>query len=280
MTHFGFLQARFIALVLCFPLAFYSCSSPEPVPQIDDPEIASDFAALNSLLHHLYQQEEFNGVAMIARNGKPQYEGLFGVEDASGKDTLTTHSMFRLASVSKAFTAAGILRLCAMGKLELDTPVASYFPCFHFPEVTARHLLNHNSGVPDIYMDVAEEDPEKWGSELSIQEVVQIMCETKHEVIQSPLEEHSYNNTGYVLLAGLIEEVSGMSFEDFLRTELFEPLGMEETRVWNLLSAEDDFPNKVTGFRWSKVQGRRQVMPSYIDGVAGDGAVFCSRMIS
>ena len=174
----------------------------------------------------------------------------------------------------KVIPCAGILRLCEMGKLDLDQWVNTYIPEFAYPEVTARSLMNHTSGVPDLYMDIAEANVDSLGPVLTIDEVVAMFGSGAFEA--KPVgSEHAYSNSGYVLLAGLIQAVSGQSFEDFMQAELFTPLGMDDTRVWNLLSADNTFENKTTGFEW--VGGERiAIDPMWIDGVAGDGAVFTS----
>ena len=122
-------------------------------------------------------------------------------------------------------------------------------------------------------MDLAEKNKDRIGDVLSIQEVVDLVVSNPTTPNAKPLEQYAYSNTGYVLLAGIIEIISQQSFEDFMRLELFEPLGMKNTRVWNLLSEDTTFENKTSSFNafWKK-----PLQPGFIDGVAGDGAVFSS----
>lgn len=227
--------------------------------------------SLRALLSDAYEAGTFNGAVVICRNGDVEFEEYYGVESASG-DTLTRTSAFRLASLSKAYTAAGVLRLCEQGKLDLDGPVQGVMPEFPYADVTPRHLLNHTSGIGDLYLELATVYQDSLGPILSIDEVVGLVNADLMPK-RAAGDTMVYSNTGYVFAAGLIQHVSGQSFEEFMRTELFEPLAMTNTRVWNLVSPDSTFAGKTTGFEW--VQGQRvAVEPVWMDGVAGDGAVF------
>jgi CubicO group peptidase (beta-lactamase class C family) len=196
-----------------------------------------------------------------------------GFTDHTATQRLNEHSAFQLASVSKQFTAAGILRLAEMGLLNLDDPVAKHLDGFISDEVTIRHLLNQTSGIPDVYMDLAEQHRKELGEVLTISDVIKLVKQYgKSE--SRPGDAMEYSNTNYVLLAGIVESASGMSFEQFMHKELFKPLGMNDTRVWNLLSANRS-PNQASDFDQVD-EDRTPVETPWIDGVAGDGAVFCS----
>lgn len=140
--------------------------------------------------------------------------------------------------------------------------------------ITVRHLLNQTSGIPDVYLSLAEQHRKELGDSLRITDVVDLI--RRHPpAAKSPGDKYLYSNTNYVLLAGVIESVSGMSYEDFMREELFEPLGMKHTRVWNRVSAKQEFPERAEDFQ--AFAGIRRPRPlTWIDSVAGDGAVFCS----
>jgi CubicO group peptidase (beta-lactamase class C family) len=179
-----------------------------------------------------------------------------------------------LASVTKQFTAAGILRLVEQGQIELDQPVGDHLQDFPFAGVTVRHLLNQTSGIPDVYMSLAKQHRKEFGDSLRITDVVDLIRRHPPRA-KLPGDEYRYSNTNYVLLAGVIESVSGMSYEDFMREELFEPLGMKHTRVWNRVSAIQEFPERAEDFE--AIGSIRVPLPlTWIDSVAGDGAVFCS----
>ena len=246
-------------------------------PELIIPENASQeeqIAHIDSWLEALQKAHKFNGAVLLAKEGEVLLAKGYGFADHSLETPLTEHSSFRLASVSKQFTAAGIMLLKEKGLIAFDDPVISIISDFPYPDVCIRHLLNQTSGVPDIYMELAEKNKEDiplLTNELATELVVQ----EQREAIFSPNERFQYSNTNYILLARIIEIVSGQSFETYMRTALFEPLGLSHTRVWNLLSKDDSFEGKTADFQ--NFKGRtKELKPSFIDGVAGDGAVFSS----
>jgi CubicO group peptidase (beta-lactamase class C family) len=244
-----------------------------PIEIASDASEAERIAAVDLWLDKLFEEHKFNGGVLIVRDGKVLLSKTCGFTDHTATQRLNDHSAFQLASVSKQFTAAGILRLAEMSKLNLDDPVAKHLEGFPSDEVTIRHLLNHTSGIPDVYMDLAEQHRKELGEALSTSDAVDLV-KLHAEAERPPGEAMEYSNTNYVLLAGVAESAAGMSFEQFMRKELFEPLGMHDTRVWNLLSGERS-PNQARDFDQVDEE-RSPVENPWIDGVAGDGAVFCS----
>ena len=246
-------------------------------PELVIPEGASTeerITQIDSWLEELQGSHKFNGAVLLAKEGEALLAKGYGYTDHRMETPLTAHSSFRLASVSKQFTAVGIMLLKEKGAIAFDDPVVSILSDFPYPDVNIRHLLNQTSGVPDIYMELAEkhkEDIPLLTNELATQLVIQ----AQREAVFSPNERYQYSNTNYILLARIIEILSEESFEDFMKKELFEPLGLSHTRVWNLLSADSTFEGKTSDFQ--NFAGRtKELRPSYIDGVAGDGAVFSS----
>lgn len=165
---------------------------------------------------------DFSGVVAVQRQGKPVYMESFGFSDYESRTPFTTHSRFEVASITKTFTAAAISILLTQEKLSLDSTLDRFFP--EFPrarEITIRHLLSHGSGVGELPTG-------PWILQKhSLQEVV-------HEIARQPFffspgKSDRYSNSGYVLLAAVIETVSGKSYNDFLQEQLFRPLGMTET---------------------------------------------------
>jgi len=171
----------------------------------------------------------------------------------------------RLASVSKQFTAAGILTLVENGQVDLDAKISNYLPDCQY-SATVRSLLNHTSGIPDTYMKMPK-------NEVVTNATVEDWVCSKGSTLKKS-EQFKYSNTGYVLLARIIERVSGESFEAYMKSAVFDPLGMKKTRVFNRLSA-DDFPERAVGFDASATN-IKPVSLSHLDGVAGDGGVFSS----
>lgn len=202
-------------------------------------------------------------------------KSTYGFTDHTRTKKLNNESSFRLASVSKQFTGVGIMLLKEKGKLDFDDSITKFLPLPLYKKVTVRHLLNHTSGIPDVYMNFPEKYQSEIGEALTISKMIELLGKENLPLNNVPNDIHSYNNTGYVLLAGIIESVSGVSFEEFMQVELFNKLKMDNTRVWNLVSNDNDFENKTSSF--DNVLGDVvELKPDVLDGVAGDGAVFSS----
>jgi CubicO group peptidase (beta-lactamase class C family) len=251
----------------------YAWLQVSPIEVASDANEAERLAAVDRWLDELFEKHKFNGGIMFVRDGQVLLSKTCGFTDHTATQRLDDHSAFQLASVSKQFTAAGILRLAEMGLLNLDDPVAKHLDGFISDKVTIRHLLNQTSGIPDVYMDLAEQHRKELGKVLTTSDVVELVKQYG-ELERQPGDAMEYSNTNYVLLAGIVESASGMSFEHFMHKELFKPLGMNDTRVWNLLSAKRS-SNQASDFDQVD-DDRTPVETTWIDGVAGDGAIFCS----
>ncbi len=247
------------------------------VPDLDIPENASEqekIVLIDSWFEELNAQNKFNGAVLIAKKGKPLLIKGHGFTNYHKNEKITKKSSFRLASLSKQFTAAGIMLLKERGLIEYDHLVSKYIDNFPYQEVTIRSLLNHTSGVPDRYLDLAE-DYKKAVDILSNKKAVNLLIMNHPKAEFVPFEKYEYSNTNYILLARIVEVVSERTFEDYMKIELFNPLGMQNTRVWNLLSKEKTFKNKTGGFH-TFFGYATEMRPTFVDGVAGDGAVFSS----
>ncbi|QDV25930.1 Penicillin-binding protein 4* [Aureliella helgolandensis] len=251
----------------------YTLLHVDPIVVASDASETDRIAAVAGWLDDQFEKHRFNGGVLIIRDGRVLLSKACGYTDNTKTHRIDDHTAFRLASVSKQFTAAGVLRLAEMGLLDLDDSVAEHLENFSFENVSVRHLLNQTSGIPDEYMSLAEEHRETAGDILTISTAVElVMWHSKSDY--APGDATEYSNTNYVLLAGVIEAVSGMSFERFMSEELFQPLGMNDTRVWNLLSDQRS-PNQASDFDQID-DDRTPIEPTWLDGVAGDGAVFSS----
>ncbi|PWK77060.1 CubicO group peptidase (beta-lactamase class C family) [Mucilaginibacter oryzae] len=139
--------------------------------------------------------------------------------------SLDTSAQFQTASVSKVFTSAAILQLVERKKLMLNDPVKSYLNAFPYPEITIRHLLTHTSGLPDveIYDTLLTSDPERIIKNTDLISALQLSEKPLHFI---PGTKFDYCNTGYQLLALLVEKISGRTFSDYLQRNIFRPAYM------------------------------------------------------
>jgi len=186
-----------------------------------------------SLVEHAVEDDEIPAaVIFVACQGEVVLHRAFGFRDAARTQPLQKNALFRMASNSKAVTAAGILLLVQDGQLQLDDPVAKFLPAFAnetWKSVTVRHLLTHTSGCrikrlflkPLLSFDSQAAAQSPIGSRL-VREVIRF-AEIPTEAEAG--ETWSYNNAGFNILAGLIEHLTG-SYQEFLRARLYQPLGM------------------------------------------------------
>lgn len=245
------------------------------VPKLNIPENSSEkekIALIDNWLEKLNSKRKFNGGILITKDGKPTLAKTYGFTNSKKTEKLNNNSSFRLASISKQFTASGIMLLKEKGLINYDDLVSKYILNFPYHNVTIRNLLNQTSGIPDSYLDLAEK--EKIGI-LTNEKAIELIVENKPKANFEPNDKYEYSNTNYIILARVIELVSNQSFENFMEVNIFVPLGMNDTRVWNLTSEDKTFKGKTDGFE--DLSGEtREIKPTFVDGVAGDGGVFSS----
>ncbi len=223
---------------------------------------------LDRWVQSIVEQDLFNGAILIVEEDEILLQKACGFCDPDSTEPLAIHHSFQLASLSKQFTAAAIMALQEDGNLAFNDPISHYLPEIPWKDATLRHLLNHTSGAPDymrFHKHYSVEGP------MSIQSVVRDLGEHYPKLETRPNERFAYSNTGYVLLAGIVERISGLDFAQFMTQRLFAPLGMHETRAWNLSMGTPGFPGMVRTF---SNKGYREFGP--LDGVSGDGGIYCS----
>ncbi len=222
----------------------------------------------------------FNGNVLVAENGKIVLQKSYGYADYDAKRVLNDTSVFELASVSKQFTATTILLLKDKGKLKLTDSLRQFFPELPYYNITINQMLTHTSGLPDYESAMNE----KWDhSEIAFnKDVIAFLANEKPPVVFAPGTRWEYSNTAYALLASIVEKVSGQTFNDYLATHVFKPLGMNHTRVYNTRrSLKDTISNYAFGYVYSDSL-QKHLMPDsipdfnfvfYLDGIIGDGTV-------
>ncbi|HJU67645.1 MAG TPA: serine hydrolase [Gemmatimonadaceae bacterium] len=178
----------------------------------------------------------------VSRHGRTVMAKAYGMANLEYDVPLTTESIIEAGSVAKQFTAAAVLLLAQQGKLSLDDQVRKHIP--ELPDygapLTIRHMINHTSGLRD-WGTVAAVEGWPRGSRVHTHDHVLDIVTRQRALNFPPGSEYLYSNTGYNLLAIIVQRVSGRSFADFTRTEIFEPLGMTRT------SWRDDYTRVVKG---------------------------------
>jgi CubicO group peptidase (beta-lactamase class C family) len=164
------------------------------------------------------------------KDGRSLYERGYGIADLDHDVKITPTTVFHVGSMSKQFTAAAILMLAQQGKISLDDPIRKYVPevpDFGVP-ITLRHLLHHTSGLRDQW-ELLGFDGWRVGNDLITDGDVLYVLSRQKELNFSPGSEFMYCNSGYTLLAQVVDRVSGQSLRDFTTLNLFQPLGMKHT---------------------------------------------------
>lgn len=185
-------------------------------------------AKLDNLFNDMNRQNMFNGSVIVAKAGRILYQKSIGYCNKEKMQLLTDTSMFQLASVSKVITATAILLLHERQQLDIELPFASYFPDFPYPDVRVKELLNHRSGLPN-YIYTLNSEICRPNYQMNNSEMYACFVSKHTQPYQRPDRRFNYSNTNYALLALLVEKTSGKSFSQFLKEELFIPLGMKNT---------------------------------------------------
>ncbi|MCC2599097.1 serine hydrolase domain-containing protein [Sphingobacterium sp. FBM7-1] len=270
--------------VVSLLVGLVSCSSPsakqKKIEQAEQKQQEKDSIALlynpvdvdekiDAFMQNLHRKSAFNGNVLIAKKGKIIYQNTFGWADHLLKDSLRITSKFELASVSKPLTALGVLKLSEMGKLRLDQTVNDFFPNFPYPDVTVQMLLSHRSGLPN-YIYFAEEKWKDRSKAMSTMDAIDLLIEHKPARYGAPDGRFLYNNSNYMVLAAIIEKVTGQDFAVYMKEAIFDKAGMKNTAVLSK-AVYDKIPTDVVGHDrvW-----RRSVVQNYLDGPVGDKGIY------
>lgn len=168
----------------------------------------------------------FSGAVLIGFKGKIIFEKGYGLANYELQVPITPRTKFRLGSLTKAFTAAAILQLAEKGKLKLEDPVARFLPDYPQAEkITIHHLLTHTSGIPN-FTALAEYQKFKLNP-TTLNGTINLFRPLPLDF--EPGTKFRYSNSNYILLTAIIEKVSGRSYADYLRENIFLPLNMLDT---------------------------------------------------
>ncbi len=254
-------------LLLLIAAFFFSCTenkqSAKPVATLFDTSYKSAvfadtgrmqkiqlaFSVIDSLYKKYADSNHFPGIAFgLVVDGKLVHTGNYGYTDIEKKIPVTSSSLFRVASMSKSFTATAILKLRDEGKLNLDDPAYLYipelknlkYPTADAPHITIRHLLTHGAGFP-------EDNP--WGDRQLADDDKDLMEFIGKQISFSnpPGIAYEYSNLGFALLGKIVTKVSGMRYQDYIKKNIWEPLDMKTSTY----EYADVAPDKLAhGYRW------------------------------
>lgn len=240
---------------------------------------SNTLAQLDSLFMEFDLPDAPGASVMVIHKGKPVFARGYGLANLETRTRCTTNTNFRLASVTKQFTAMSVLMLAEQKKLALDEPLTAFFPEFpaYGKKITVRHLLTHMSGLPDY------EDLIPPGTTIPVldRDVLRILAGNAGLLpatnppapLFPPGLGYRYSNSGYALLALIVEVRSGRTFARFLAENIFEPLKMNNTLAYETGSAV--VANRAFGHTL-RTNGWQRTDQSLTSSVLGDGGVYSS----
>ncbi|MEI7959301.1 MAG: serine hydrolase domain-containing protein [Chitinophagaceae bacterium] len=257
-----------VRLTLILGIFFLSCSGgtsqgslPMEVNRPSKPSLSAvDKEKLMEEIKAKYEKllgsKGFSGEIVVAKNGEIIFEDYKGFSNYSSKTPMQPETPIHLASISKTFTGMATLKLWEQNKLDLKAPVTQYLPKFPYSQVTIEQLLSHRSGLPDYtyfmetkkYISIrAKNKKGKWVNRLQLvknetpfkngnynnQDVLDFMATRKPLPAANPDKVFKYCNTNYVVLALVIEKITGKDFPTYMKETIFKPLKMDNTFIFD-----------------------------------------------
>ncbi|MCP5046474.1 MAG: serine hydrolase [bacterium] len=194
------------------------------------PDLEKVKAKLDKLLSHYMKTLEVTGMAIgVLKDDEVIYSKALGVKRMGSEDKVTTRSLFHMASISKPFVAAAVMQLVEKGKIKLEGKLTEYLPYFkladpRYKDITIGQMLRHRSAMPGV-------KGFGWSKPLYGDDAVEklIRSMAAQEMSGNPGERMRYSNAAFDILAGVIAQVSGMTFEQYVKENIFIPLGMKDS---------------------------------------------------
>lgn len=219
-----------------------------------------------------YAGENPGASVLVIKDGQKLLSKSYGMANIEEKIPVTEKTNFRLASVTKQFTAMSVMMLVEDGQVHLEDNLKQIFPDFpeYGKEITIRYLLQHNSGLID-YEDLI---PDTATQQISDADVLEMMKGVDSTYF-TPGSEFCYSNSAYAVLVNVIEKVSGLRFDEFLKQRIFEPLEMNNSVAF--IKGKNKIPNRAMGYNIidDSVAFSDQSLTS---AVLGDGGIYSSVM--
>jgi len=216
-----------------------------------------------------YQSSDKPGASVLVfKDDKIVFKKGYGVSNVSTKEAINSNTNFRLASVSKQFTAMSILLLVQKGRLKLEDPLTKYFPSFpvYGKDIKISHLLTHTSGLMD-YEDLI---PPTQAVQLHDTNCLQLMYKA-NGLYFTPGAQYKYSNTGYAILALVVEKISGQDYGVFLKENIFKPLKMKYSVAFE--EGKSTIPNRAFGYSMDNGSWV-ETDQSLTSAVLGDGGIY------
>lgn len=201
---------------------------------------------IGRLMQREWDQYDFSGVLLVAKEGKPVYYKAKGYRRFQGENKLKKTDLFEWASVSKQFTSMVILQLKEAGKLNYEDSLGKFIPGLPYHGITIRHLLTHTSGIPD-YQEIMDQHWDK-SKIAGNADVISYLKQYPRPMLFQPGSKYAYSNTGYLLLSSIAEVASGQHFIKWVHDRIFGPLKMKGAGFRNPGSR-----SRIKNFAWGHI---------------------------
>lgn len=288
-----------ISIVLLFTYGCMEASSTSEPPVVEDsldfypptpkPLDKETYRQYYRTVSHFFDStllsRGFNGGLLVAKDGQVIYEQYQGYSDLRTDGRVTDSTAFHIASTSKTFTGIAILQLVQAQQISLNDTLQKFFPGLPYPGITVKMLLNHRSGLPNYLYFISDK---KWkkGSFVCNEDVLEALFTEKPARQAQPNRRFQYCNTNYVLLALILEKVSGQSYPDYLRTRFFTPLQMNHSFVYTTRDSLKVFPSfQHTGSLWADdifegTYGDKNIYSTPRDLLKWDQALYTENLVN
>ena len=233
--------------------------------ELDKLEFRYYHRALSYFFDSLLLKRGFNGSILVAKDGAVIYEKYAGFADLRKKDSLTDSTALHIASAGKTLTGMAVLRLVQENKLSLNDSLQKFFPLLPYQGITVKMLLSHRTGLPN-YLYFLDGDKTYKNKYVTNYDVLDYLITKKPNRSFAPNKRFNYSNTNFVLLALIIEKVSGQSFATFMKEKVFDPLQMKDTYVYS----QADTATAVSSFNYNNSHWQNDRM----EGTAGDKNIY------
>jgi CubicO group peptidase (beta-lactamase class C family) len=260
------MRLRYVPVLLAALPAALAAQQPGLADPASEAKLRAVFPAVDSIMREFTGREHVPGAAWAVVVGdRVAHTGVTGVRDVGVQAPVDTGTVFRIASMTKSFTAMAIMRLRDEGKLSLDDPAERYvpelkalkYPTSDSPKITIRHLLSHSTGFP-------EDNP--WGDQQLARTDAELSAMIRKGIPFSspPGVAYEYSNYGFAILGRIVTRASGKPYNDYVATHILRPLGM---RLTTLSPASVPAGRLAHGYRWEDERWKEE--PQLPDGSFG-----------
>jgi CubicO group peptidase (beta-lactamase class C family) len=258
-------------LIFIFIVTILSCKSPtKESNNSKSAEIGQLEASIDSLFNSKIAENEPGAAILVSYDNEILIKRGFGLRDLESKKPITDKTNFRTGSVSKQFTALATLSLIDKGLLSFNDSLHKFWPYPIFKDITLEHLLNHTSGLPDY----EEHFQEKWNRNTIVENKnILEWLSTNPSPLFKAGSDFEYSNTGYIVLAHLVEKVSGESFPSFVQKNIFEKSGMKKTTFYSF-SKPTEINERAYCYKKDSLGNWEKVDGNFMDGIMGGGGMY------